>query len=319
MNNHQDTTKSSMSQINRTVDELLQGCTRPPKGCIVLEPFANDGSIMKWIGTDNIIIPYDSDPKVPKVLRRNALIEKPKYYGTYVITKPPQLKKHDTEDKTVFEQYGTDNLYKCFIKCIITDTPMGGIVVLPIKFLSGLRDSEVKRRLDFFKAFKPNRINVFDMETIVIDFAKRSYTEPFTREFWNVHFYPENEMCQIEVENRQRTISITDLEKPQPNRHIESSFSNKISHNWYKTKLTLQPMDTEKRPMGLYPSLESSDETFQVRGVLSKKLHDKLCTDFNNYIISERAKNVNIIVPFTCIDKFSAHEILESLIWSYAK
>jgi len=304
-----------MSQY--TVDTLFEGCTRPPKGCIVIEPFVGDGAIMKWIGTDNIIIPYDSDPKVPKVLRRNVFIEKPKYYGTYVITKAPQLKKADSEDKTIFEQYGTDNLYKCFIKCLITDTPAGGIVVLPISFLSGLRDSESKRRLDFFRAFKPNRINVFDMETIVIDFAKRPYTEPFQKEHWTVHFYPENTMSKIEVENKQRTISTTSLESP--NQHIESGFSNKIMEGWYKTKLELQQLDTDKRPMGLYTTLESTDETFQVRGVLSKKLHTKLCQDFNDYIMNERAQKINMVLPFASIDKIIACTILERLICSYAK
>ena len=302
-----------------TVEELFEGCTRPPKGCIVIEPFVGDGEIMKWIGTDNIIIPYDSDPKLPKVLRRNVFIEKPKYYGTYVITKPPQLKKSDSEDKTIFEQYGTDNLYKCFIKCIMSEQPTGGIIVLPIKFLSGLRDSEVKRRQEFFRIFKPNRINVFDIETVVINFEKRSYTSPFTKEFWSVNFYPENTICQIEVENKPRLISTNSLEKPPQNKRIESIFSNKKSDGWYKTNLELQMIDTDKRPIGLYQCLESNDETFQVKGVLSKKLYAKLCQDFNYYIFNERAQKANIVVPFTCIDKICASQILESLIWSYSK
>lgn len=308
-----------MSHINRSIDELFIGCTRPPKGCIVLEPFAGDGAIMKWIGDDNIIIPYDSEPKVQKVLRRNVLVEKLKYYGTYVITKAPQLKKSDSEDKTIFEQYGTDNLYKCFIKCLITDQPTGGIIVLPIKFLSGLRESEVKRRQDFFRAFKPTRINVFDMETVVIDFAKRPYTEPFTRELWSIYFYPENTESQIEVENKQRKISTLGLISPPNSRMVQVGFSNEILEGWQKTNFVLQSLDTDKRPMGLYPTLEPNDAVLQLRGILSKKLHVKLCNDFNSYIICEREKKVNIVVPFISIDEFSARDILESLIWSYTK
>lgn len=302
-----------------TVEELFQGCKRPPKGCIVIEPFVGDGEIMKWIGTDNIIIPYDADPKLPKVLRRNVFIEKPKYYGTYVITKPPQLKKSDSEDKTIFEQYGTDNLYKCFIKSIMSEQPTGGIIVLPIKFLSGLRDSENKRRQDFFRIFKPENINVFDMETVVINFEKRPYTSPFTKEFWSVNFYPEKTMCQIEVENKQRKISTTGLISP-PNGHtIQVGFSNETLDGWQKTEFVLQSLDTDKHRMGLYPTSDSSDALLQVKGVLSKKLHSKLRDDFNNYIVNEREKKVNVVVPFTCLDEFTAKEILESLIWSYKK
>jgi hypothetical protein len=201
----------------------------------------------------------------------------------------------------------------------MSEQPTGGILVLPLKFLSGLRDSELKRRQDFFRVFKPVRINVFDMETVVINFEKRPYTEPFTRELWSIHFYPENNMGQIEVENKPCTISTSSLESPNSNQRIESSFSNKIVDGWCKTNLELQPLDTDKRPMGLYTTLESTDETFQVRGVLSKHLHAKLCQDFNNYVMKERAQKINMVIPFASLDKISVCTILERLICSYAK
>ena len=298
-----------------TVEELFIGCTRPPKGCIIIEPFVGDGAIMKWIGTENIIIPYDSEPKVPKVLRRNTLLEKPKYYGTYVITKAPQLKKSDSEDKTIFEQYGTDDLYKCFIKTLISENPTGGIIVLPLAFLSGLRDSEIKRRNDFFKIFKPNRFNVFNMDTVVIDFAKRPYTEPFTKEFWNFNFYPENESCDIEVDKNPRVIH------PQLPliKQISCTFNSHVSIPGYtKTNLLLLQNDTDKVLMGLHAS-DKGDRFLHIKGVLSKKLHEKLGNDFNDFIIKEKAKKENIVVPFTYIDDSSAAEIVRQLIWSYYK
>jgi hypothetical protein len=298
-----------------TIEELFTGCTRPPKGCIVIEPFVGDGAIMKWIGTENIIIPYDSEPKVPKVLRRNTLLEKPKYYGTHVITKAPQLKKSDSEDKTIFEQYGTDDLYKCFIKSLISETPSGGIIVLPLKFLSGLRDSEVKRRADFFKIFKPNRFNVFNMDTVVVDFTKRSYTEPFTKEFWNFNFYPENESCTIEVDKNPRSINI----KSPSIKQVSCTFNGEASISGYtKTNLVLLHNDTDKLPMGLYAS-DNGDKFLHIKGVLSKKLHMKLGNDFNDFIIKERAKKENIVVPFTYIDNMAAADIIEELICSYYK
>jgi hypothetical protein len=157
------------------------------------------------------------------------------------------------------------------------------------------------------------------METIVINFEKRQYTEPFTKEFWSVNFYPENTICEIEVENKQRRISTLALEKTPPSgRMIQVGFSNQTSDGWQKTDFILQSLDTDKRPMGLYPTVESSDAVLQVRGILSKKLHDELRNDFNNYIVKEREKKTNIVVPFTCIDEFSAYEILQGLIWGYA-
>lgn len=302
-----------------TVDELFNGCTRPPKGCIVIEPFVGDGEVLKWIGTDNIVIPYDSDPKFPKVIRRNALIEKPKYYGTYVITRPPQLRKDDSPDKTIFEQFGTDNLYKCFIKCLIAEQPTGGIIVLPVRFLSGIRDSEIKRRQEFFNVFKPLRFNVFTSNKVVINFAKRPYSEPFISDIWNFYFHPNTEPYSLIVSKTMNKLQSRPYEKPK--KSIDCTYIKAAPKGYYKTNLDIQILDTPTRKMGLYYFEDkdlNEEARFAVRGFISKRLQRKLCDTINAWLNNTRLNNIeSLVVPITHLDTDSVIEMIQNTIWHF--
>jgi len=307
------------TQTNPTVNELFNGCTRPPKGCIIIEPFVGDGEVLKWIGTDNIVIPYDSDPKFPKVIRRNALIENPKYYGTYVITRPPQLRKDDSPDKTIFEKFGTDNLYKCFIKCLIAEQPTGGIIVLPVRFLSGTRDSEIKRRQEFFNVFKPLRFNVFTDTTVVINFERRPYTEPFLNDLWSFYFHPSSEPYCVTVSKNLKKLQSRPYEKPK--KIIDCTYVKETTKGYYKTNLDIQVLDSPTRKMGLY-YFEDKDlnemARFAVRGFISKRLQRKLCDTINTWLNATRLNQIeSLVVPITHLDTDSVIEIIQNTIWHF--
>jgi hypothetical protein len=302
-----------------TIEELFEGCKRPPKGCIVIEPFVGNGDIMKWIGSNNIIIPYDSDPKVQKVMRRDVFTDKPKYSGTYIITKPPQLKKLDSDNKTVFELYGTDNLYKCFIKCILSEQPAGGIIILPIAFMSGLRESEIKRRLDFFKAFKPLRLNIFNMDTVVINFEKRPYNNPFESEDWNFHLYPDNMELSIAVNKYPREIQSMPYNRPE--KYIGCKYGSAPIKGWLRTRIIMISTDLNCQKMGLYISNEEDNDCkenrIHIKGFISKKRQQKICTDVNNWIQNEKLSKTSMLVPFTYISSDLTLEVIKRTIWYY--
>ena len=311
--------KETQSEQKITVDELFNGCIRPPKGCIVIEPFVGDGEVLKWIGTDNIVIPYDSDPKFPKVIRRNALVEKPKYYGTYVITRPPQLRKDDSPDKTIFEQFGTDNLYKCFIKCLIAEQPTGGIIVLPLRFLSGTRDSEIKRRQELFNIFKPLRFNVFTYTTVVINFAKRPYSEPFISDIWNFYFQHNTEPYSVLVSKTINKLQSRPYEKPK--KSIDCTYIKAAPKGYYKTNLDIQVLDTPTRKMGLYYFEDkdlNEEARFAVRGFISKRLQRKLCDTINGWLNVTRLHQIeSLVVPITHLDTDSVIEMIQNTIWHF--
>jgi hypothetical protein len=311
------------------IEKLFDGCEKPPKNAIIIDPFAGNGDTIKWIGKDNLIIPYDIDPVAPNIIKRNIFINRLKYYGTYVITRPPQTSKYGSEDRTVFEQYGTDNLYKCFIKCLIVDPPSGGIIVVPESFINGARESLMKRRSNFFRVFKPLRINVFDRNTLVINFTKRHYISPSNvNEPWNIYFYNNAGISSshlVWVHPR-----IIPIEMPLPDKH--SLIDVKITYtqngiwaqngNWLQTDIVFDSIDTIERRMGLYilaaKDVESNTKPFlYIRGFLSKKLQQRLCFDFNKWVENFRADRINSIIPLEFITQEIAINAIRCIIWSY--
>jgi hypothetical protein len=309
-----------------SVEELFEGCQRPPPGCIVMEPFVGDGTILKWLGTDNIVIPYDEDPKQPKVIKRDCIREKPKYYGTYVVTRAPQLSKAAVADKTVFEAYGTDDYYKCFIKSL-RDTPNGGIIVLPLNFMTGIRDSESKLRLNFFGTSKPTRFNIIDEKTVVISFRRRMGSEDFPSfEPWVFCFYPEKEERTAFVDYKTApTFIIETLNKPPINdqkKHIDVSVCS--GKNMTETDLVLVKKERKDQKIGLYMKgsvtnvLAEDKDALYIRGFMSKRLQKKVIEDFNQWINYYRTDKLQRLTPRINLEPKLAEEAIRRILWSYA-
>lgn len=309
-----------------SVAELFEGCQRPPPGCVVIEPFVGDGAALNWIGAANIVIPYDADPQQPKVIKRDCIREKPKYYGTYVITRAPQLSKAEAVDKTVFETYGTDDYYKCFVKSL-RDTPNGGIVVLPMNFMTGIRDSESKLRLNFFGASKPTRFNIIDDKTVVISFRRRMSSEDFTSfEPWLFCFYPEKEERTAFVDYKSVPIfRIETLNKPPVDKkHMSVSVSFNQSKIKAATEIVLVKKERKGQQIGLYMKAHTANvlaedkETLFVRGFVSQRLQIKVLEDFNRWINYYRTDKLQRLTPRINMDPKLAEEAVKRILWSYA-
>ena len=307
------------------VAELFEGCQRPPPGCVVIEPFVGDGAILKWLGADNIVIPYDADPRQPKVIRRDCIREKPKYYGTYVVTRSPQLSKAEAEDKTVFETYGTDDYYKCFIKSL-RDTPNGGIVTLPLNFLTGIRDSEAKLRQNFFSSSKPTRFNIIDDKTVVVSFRRRMASEDYaTFEPWLFCFYPEKEERTVQVDYKSTPIfGLETLNKPPLTKKCiyVSTCTFKVPN---ETELVLVKKERKGQQIGLYMKGSTAaavaiedKETIYIKGFMSKAIQRKLIDDFNKWINYYRTDKLQRVLPRISIDAKIAEEAIRRILWSYA-
>ena len=61
---------------------------------------------------------YDIEPKKDGIVKKDTLLNPPDYQGKFVITNPPYLARNKCADKTLFDKYQTNDLYKCFIKVI---------------------------------------------------------------------------------------------------------------------------------------------------------------------------------------------------------
>jgi len=134
---------------------VLQGM-QVPTGVHVIEPFMGNGDLPKHFALDAVEC-YDIRPCAPCVQQRDVFNEPPSFQGKFVLTNPPYLAKNKSPFKTVYEKYGEDDLYKCFVRMLINDPCIGGILVVPINFLSGLQVFK-----DFMFVYKVERMNVFE-------------------------------------------------------------------------------------------------------------------------------------------------------------
>jgi hypothetical protein len=65
---------------------------------------------------------------------RDTLLNAPIYDNCFVVTNPPFLAKAKVADKSIFEKYKTNDLYKCFLISLINSDCLGGILILPANF-----------------------------------------------------------------------------------------------------------------------------------------------------------------------------------------
>ena len=160
--------KKALGQFYTTNYEyILEGFSIPPNSKVV-EPFVGQGDLLKWIGPDHSVEVYDIDPKIDAITR-DTLVDPPDYKGKFVITNPPYLAKNKNKDKTIYNKYVVDDLYKGFLKSLVEGSVEGGIVIVPLNFIS---DRDRKIRNTFFQDYHITKIKIFE-ETV---FRDTSYT-----------------------------------------------------------------------------------------------------------------------------------------------
>lgn len=157
-----------MSDLNKTIHyttKAQQICSNLikyiPKDAELIEPFVGEGDLLNLFPNGNWET-YDINAKQS----RDTLLNPPDYHGKWVITNPPYLAKNKAKDKTIFNKYGVDDLYKAFLMSILDCA--GGIVIIPTNFLTDERTGDVRKKfLDKFRIYEMNIFTepVFDTTT----------------------------------------------------------------------------------------------------------------------------------------------------------
>jgi hypothetical protein len=314
--------------------KLFEGFARPPKGAIVVNPFARQGDILKWLGDGYITIAYDSEPIIAKVISRNCLTNRPSYVGAYVIANPPWTSKADSVDKTIFEQTGMDNLYKIFIRSLLKSPPLGGIIVVPLSFLTGTRDSERTRRKDFFQIFKPMRFNVFEERvfakrieiTLCIEFKSRVFFNQTAEEDCLLKFSPSGlhrilTIAKSNYSNLPGENEFYKMYQDAPAKKINVKITDELAKSHMALDIYLQKQDSNERRAGLYVD---GSRRITIRGFLSKKQQLRLAADFNTWLEDWRFHTHSLFLLSTdsdpskkIITNAQAQEAIRRIIWSY--
>lgn len=127
-----------------------------PEDALLIEPFVGGEDLMQLFPT-HAWETYDIDTSTNAQHYQDTLKSPPDYKGKWVITNPPFLAKNKATEKTIFEQYGVDDLYKAFILSMLECE--GGIIIVPTNFLSDERTADVRKQ--FFTRFEILELNIF--------------------------------------------------------------------------------------------------------------------------------------------------------------
>jgi hypothetical protein len=136
-------------------DYILQGM-EVPAGVDIIEPFCGQGDLVKWVGRE--VEKYDIDPKIDAITQ-DTLTNPPNYKGKYVVTNPPYLARNKSSDKVLYDKYDMNDLYKISIRTIIDGDADGGILIVPLNFIS---EDSFRLREYFFSIYKITRLNIFE-------------------------------------------------------------------------------------------------------------------------------------------------------------
>lgn len=158
--------KKELGQFyTKNYDYILQNINIPKNIKDIIEPFAGEGDLIEYINKyDNKynVNMFDIDPKKKDIIQRDTLLNPPEYKGKFVLTNPPYLARNKSENKEIYDKYNVNDLYKCFIVNIINDPCYGGILIIPLNFISSTRKNDVLLRERFLSIYSIIQINIFE-------------------------------------------------------------------------------------------------------------------------------------------------------------
>lgn len=141
--------------------------TLPPNVSII-DPFAGNLDLLKILPSSNFqTSAYDISPLHSQIIKRDTLLNPPNYQNSWILTNPPYLARNKNPDKTIYNHFQVNDLYKAALKTF--SQANGGIIVLPVNFLC---DEDDKIRREFFDIFQISRLNIFEEQV----FSDTSYT-----------------------------------------------------------------------------------------------------------------------------------------------
>ena len=294
----------------------------PPTATRVIEPFAGKGDLLDWLAKKGNTLPveaYDIDPKKEGVIKRDTLTDPPTYKDSWILTNPPYLARNKCAEKTLFDKYDTNDLYKCFITSLTRqDACAGGIFIIPAGFFLSPRDLDVRCRNDFLSAYRLLKVKYFeetvfpDTTTTVVAFAFEKSLVPLKEQTVEWISMPSRERRMFTMSRENDWIIGGDIYKlPVPTgikirRHVEGQ---KLKDGEQLTSITLNALDTgtqggriclEYKEGYVYPAKECSRAyaTLCIQGkVLSADAQKKICADFNALIEKKRSETWSLFLP----------------------
>jgi hypothetical protein len=309
-------TKHSLGQFYTSNHAyILQGMSIPNNITHIIEPFAGNGDLINFIEKEQVrnnikysIDCYDIDPKKDYILKMDTIKNPPDYTNKYLITNPPYLARNKSKNKSLFDKYNVNDLYKCVIKNIITNICLGGILIIPLNFWSSIRLVDIKLRKMFLIKYDIIILNIFEEQV----FDDTSYTIcSFQFELkknnvinLNIMIYPSKkhmniilthnnnfmiggEIYKLELTNKYKITRLTSKNKLQANTNIlvkciDDNINSQIGLSFVEDKdiyIDITPNRTAR-----------TYATLIIEPMLEKDRQYRLITEFNKYLKNHRIK-----------------------------
>jgi hypothetical protein len=164
--------------FSKQAEYLFQGFVLPPGIHHIIEPFAGDLDLGRYLqpylkkNLATQIDYYDIAPRHSTIVQQDTLQHPPSYQDAWVVTNPPFLARNHNPEKTLYQKYQQNDLYKCFMVSLIEGNCQGAMLIIPLNFWSSCRQSDVVLRKRFLDCYRVYQLNVFEERV----FEDTSYT-----------------------------------------------------------------------------------------------------------------------------------------------
>jgi hypothetical protein len=242
--------KQMLGQFYTTHHEyILQNMKIPDSITNIIEPFTGNGDLITFIEKqqkiNNVnynIECYDIEPTKNSITKQDTIKSPPCYNNKYLITNPPYLARNKCKNKSLFDKYDVNDLYKCVIKEILTNVCLGGIFIVPLNFWSSIRVADIKLRQAFLEKYNVLLLNifeeqVFDDTTYTICSCQFEFKENSTNENNNENNNENTNILNIVV-YPSKTIIETELNSANNFMIGGAIYNLKLKNNYKITRLT---------------------------------------------------------------------------------
>lgn len=289
------TNKKIYGQFFTTNSEYIIGnlISDIPNNINIIEPFVGNGDLISDIPNNSNIEIYDIEPKIDNVIKQDTLKNSPIYLNKFVITNPPFLARNKNKDKSIYDLYKVDDLYKAFLKSI--KDVEGGILIIPLNFLS---DKDNNIREYFFSNFQIINMNIFEEQVFddtsytVISFSFKKFKN--NNEIINIKtlLFPSNNIINISL-NKKYGYRICDKFNDIISNVKNIGIKRLLVDKPQNSKIFLRAIDTGSLDGRISLSIQdefygnTTDRTFATL-VLDKEysieIQEKICLLFNELI-----------------------------------
>ncbi len=306
-----------------------------------IEPFVGKGHLLQFLknyyhidlSSLNIQF-YDLEDHLPNTIVQDTLSKPPEYKDKYVVTNPPFLARNKSDKKEIYDMYGNDDLYKCFIKTIIHGDVLGGCLIVPINFISSIRKNDIELRQMFLMKYKIIRLNLFeekvfedtDYNVIAFQFERRKendlnfhlpifiYPDNIYKEFEiseKTHWMIGGELYHLDSNEQYEIKRVFEKEGKVEDEEIITQPNNRIFlyalDDGVKNRIRLEYFPDEK-PLFVGKESDRSFASFHILPMLTEEKQRKLIERFNSFLEENRTKYHSLFLTNYRESKFTARK-----------